>query len=157
MAKLKPVGGIESVVLYRAGEVAGVESTADGCKIVGVDGSSPIALTIMEQSAQAWTSVERVASTLRATHRLRVKIEEPFANELLTPQFLLEAAHLGFVAQITTLSGDEMVMGWSPRFGAASPLKLEELVVTSGEQRIQTPHSTFTLCSIDDSLPIKKS
>lgn len=157
MSTLNPVGGINQVVLYPAGDVLEVISTADNLTIVGVDGSSPILITPMEQSSLVTLEVKSGIEALSVVHRLKISIEECFAEEILTPEFLIQAAYRGFVAQVTTLSGKTVVLGWSRKFGAAAPLRLEGLESSSCEKRIQSPYSILTLVSKDDSLPLSNS
>lgn len=65
---------------------------------------------------------------------------------------LLARSGAGFVAIVTTASGERLTVGCSARFGTAYPLRVTGLTSKSGSSPADLPAATLTLESIDADL-----
>ena len=136
----KPKGGVVAAELYPVAELHDVESLERGGGI-GVeivdDGSSYEELFVAKEGM---VSVE---------HTLTLCASRPDAEAWLDADFVQRCAVEGVVARVEMATGEELLIGWSKRFGFEQALRLEQLHFSSGSEPNFAPRVCLKLGSHD--------
>ena len=136
----KPKGGVVAAELYPVAELHDVESLVRGAGI-GVelvdDGSSYEELFAVKEGL---VSVEHTL-TLCAAH--------PQAGAWLDADFVQRCALEGVVARVDMATGEELLIGWSKRFGFEQALRLKQMHFSSGSEPNVEPCLKLQLWSHD--------
>lgn len=140
------MGGLRSVVLYDAEEVAffGLEPESGAFTRASLAPlATPLEVAVADGGARY---LERLTSTGEVEHRLELTVAG------FTPCRVAQLASMsrrGVVAILTLTSGDSWVVGYSRRGGADYPLRLLGAEAVSCAKRAQMPTTTIVLGSVD--------
>lgn len=143
----KPVGGVESVSLYPADAVQAALFSRDGCEVELA--GSPIKVPLLEDASKYEESSKVHKGVSSVSHLLHIVAERNNAEEWLNPDFIEQATLVGFVAIISLCDGRQLLAGYSARFCDEYPLRLENIISTSGTDLCEVPTVTLRLVSYD--------
>ena len=126
--------------LYPAGELLSLEglTAGEGIGVELVDDSSKYEELFMAK--EGLVSVE---------HTLTLCSDRNLSEGWRDKEFLRHAAAEGVVAHITLLTGERLMVGWSPHFGFEQALRLRSLTFHSGSRPAEQPKVVLTLASRD--------
>jgi hypothetical protein len=144
--RYKPVGGVISAELFAVGGIA----TADD--LVAGQG---VAVELVDDGSQYEESAESDNTLVSVKHTLTLCSDRWLAAAWFDKEFMQRAAADGVAARITMATGEEIVVGWSERFGFEQPLRLKTLTFCSGSKPNDSPRVVLTLSSRDTDSAIK--
>jgi hypothetical protein len=136
----KPVGGVVAAVLYPVGALGEIDdvATVTGIEVELLDDGSSYEEEFI--SKQGLVSVK---------HTLTLCAERSVAQPWLDSDFVQRCAAEGVVARVELSSGEEVQVGWSPKFQFEQALRLAELRFRSGRTLDEVPCVVLTLVSSD--------
>ena len=144
--RYKPVGGIAHVELFAVHGLGGVEDVVPG---QGVE------VSLMDDGSHYDEVTEAQGLPVSVVHTLTLCSDRWLAAAWFDKEFMQRAAADGLVARITMATGEQIVVGWSERFGVEQPLRLKTLSFTSGSKPNDSPRVVLTLWSRDTESAIK--
>ena len=100
-------------------------------------------------------SAESDNTLVSVKHTLTLCSDRWLAAAWFDKEFMQRAAADGLVARITMATGEQIVVGWSERFGLEQPLRLKTLSFCSGSRPNDSPRVVLTLWSRDTESAIK--
>ena len=144
--RYKPVGGIISAELFAVGGIA----TADD--LVAGQG---VAVELVDDGSQYEESAESDNTLVSVKHTLTLCSDRWLAAAWFDKEFMQRAAVEGVAARIRMATGEQIVAGWSERFGFEQALRLKRLTFSSGSKPNDSPRVELTLESYDTESAIK--
>ncbi len=146
---VRPRGGVAKVELIPAGSFAGM-GEAGGVGGVGEVGSVPAAAGYAFREDRAHYSETRSGDGLQMLvhHSLVMEFPAGEAARRAADELVARSGE-GFVAIVTTASGERLSAGWSERFGTGYPLRVAKVSSASGSVPADFPAITVTLESVD--------
>ena len=150
----KPVGGVRSVELFAANNVAVARFSADATqcnKLIFIDPSAVMSCSLLEDCSsfdEKFTFEEGVAAV---QHTLRLAADRNLAGAWLEPEFQREAAQRGICALVMLNDGRQLLVGYSARFGAQQPLRVVQIEISSGCKLSDAPTIILQLEGFDTS------
>ena len=138
--RFKPVGGVAHAELFAVHGLRGVEDMTPG---EGVE------VSLMDDGSHYDEHISSDHLPVSVQHTLTLCAPRSQASAWFDSAFLAHASAEGVVARIALSSGEEMMIGWSPKFGFEQALRLRSLQFHSGDRPQQTPTVELTLCSCD--------
>ena len=143
----KPVGGVESVVLYPADAVQTALFSSEGCSATLLGEDLEVALlddgSYYEERAESDEGITKIA------HRLHLVADRGEAEAWLDADFVERASIEGVVAVVPLADGRRLLVGYSSHFGSEQPLRLTLLTSSSGSKLHDNPTVTLQLVSYD--------
>lgn len=147
-AKYKPVGGVERVALYPTDAVVAALFSKDGCEIT-LSSATPIAVELLDNLSHYEEQAKRRGGATKISHRLNLVADRVAAAKWCTPEFLERCAVEGVIAVISLCDGRHLLAGYSAQFCNEQPLRIEQLISSSGEGLKEMPTITLQLSSHD--------
>ena len=148
----RPKGGVRTVRLATTAEVSAAATSPDNdtrsASIASAVEASGASYDFREDGAQYSETLTGDDSQPLVRHTLVMEFPAEKAARSTVDE-LLAHSHEGFVAVVTRASGEQLLVGYSPRFGAAYPLRVTKVGSTSGSKPADFPALTLTLESID--------
>lgn len=132
------VGGVARVVMHPA---------STPLPEIGECGETSVEIPLDVGVASYIERQELVSGQYRVLHKLSFQFEHgesPFTKEL-TSQLLTKGA----IADVTLGTGATIRVGWSSRYEASAPLRLQNMEFTSGERKVDYPLKSWVWCSTD--------
>ncbi len=143
----KPIGGVESVALYSADAVQTALFSGDGCEVVF--DKDPIEVPLLEDASKYEECSNLENGVISISHLLHIVAERNNAENWLDADFIEQASFEGFVAVISLCDGRRLLAGYSAQFGEEYPLRLENIISTSGTNLGEIPTVALRLVSHD--------
>ncbi|MEE1098418.1 MAG: hypothetical protein UHY58_00670 [Alistipes sp.] len=150
---LKPAGGIRHIELYLTGDVESLsfkEGYPDGISLKQGASSTPLS-PILGQSSLLESITFKDGPKL-CSHTLDIAVTPEQIERLLTEEALRRISDEGCTAVVEFISGESILVGWSPKFGFEQPLRIEKIEIIRGSKRSDLPHIRVLLKSLDDSV-----
>ena len=148
-ASAKPAGGIVSVELIAAADFTGAVYNHAGACFTSAETSGPFAAYVFREDRAAYTE-EASGNDGQPLVKHTLKVEFPAGPETDgAVAGLSAAASGGFVAIVTTGTGQRLLAGYSVRFGTQYPLRPVKVSSASGSCPSDFPSVTVTLESTD--------
>ena len=136
----KPVGGILSAELFYVGDL---ESELDMVEGRGVE----VELIDYKSSYEELMSADN--GLVSVQHTLTLCSDRNLAHEWFDEQWLARLASEGVAARVTLSTGEQIVLGYSERFGFEQALRLQSLKFFSGKSPNESPRVQLVLRSHD--------
>lgn len=149
----KRSGGIRSIALAAAGNIAGAEiDNASGiCTGIHFNESSGFGLyDFMEGEAYFTEELSVTDGVAKVKHEIAFTLERPDNGSANAVKKLLETSKEGIVAVVTTNSNVSFLVGYSDKFGTEQPLRLEKAEMSTGANPANNTTEIITLVSRDD-------
>ena len=147
MANNKPIGGVESCSLYPADAVTTAMFSCDGVEIELSE--TPIEVTLLDDASKYEECAQSKLGATCVSHLLQLVAERNEAGRWLDNDFIERAYLNGLVAVVSLCDGRRLLAGYSALFGNEQPLRLENVISTSGSSLNETPSVTLRLVSQD--------
>ena len=136
----KPVGGLLRAELFA---LEGLSSAEDMVSGAGVE----VSLMDDGSSYEELHSAEGLPVSVQ--HTLTLCSDRNLAREWFDEQWLARLASEGVAARVTLSTGEQIVLGYSERFGFEQALRLESLKFFSGKSPNERPRVQLVLRSHD--------
>ena len=136
----KPVGGVRDVELFAVQGFNRVEDMVQG---------EGVTVLLMDDGSHYDEHISAEGLPVSVQHTLTLYADRNNASAWFDKEFLSLASTEGVVARIRLTTGEEIVVGWSPKFGFEQALRLRSLQFHSGSRPQQTPTVELTLSSHD--------
>ena len=140
LRRYRPIGGVTAAKLFPVSELDSVEDVAKG-------GGIEVELLDDGSCYEETISAEQGLVSVRHTLTLCAQVDK--AGEWMDADFLQRCATEGVVACVGLASGEELRLGWSPKFGFEQALRLDKLNFHSGDEPNTPPSLRLTLWSQD--------
>ncbi|MBO5875046.1 MAG: hypothetical protein J6Q20_00805 [Alistipes sp.] len=150
----KPVGGVRSVRLCAAENVDYVEfaEDANGYKLLTFfDREQIMECSLLEDASWLEESFAFEDGVVAVQHTLTLVAERNDAAAWIEPEFYREAMDMGLCAEVELNDGRRLLVGYSERFGSQQPLRIKEIISSSGSRLVDSPRIKMTLESYDTS------
>lgn len=138
--RFKPVGGVAHAELFAVHSLGGVEDIVSG---------QGVAVPLMDDGSHYDEHIEASGLPVSVEHTLTLCSDRNLSEGWRDKEFLRHAAAEGVVAHITLLTGERLMVGWSPHFGFEQALRLRSLTFHSGSRPAEQPKVVLTLASRD--------
>lgn len=145
--RYKPVGGIAHVELFAVHGLGGVEDMVPG---QGVE------VSLMDDGSHYDEVTEAQGLPVSVVHTLTLCSDRNLTAAWRDAEFLMHAAAEGVAARIRLRTGEELLVGWSQRFGFEQALRLRSLTFHSGSRPQEQPKVVLTLSSRDTTSALDK-
>lgn len=155
--RLKPAGGVRSVILTPAVNVRNVLFHMAGNKWLRcnmVDEEQAMNCTLVEDRSSFEEQLTDDEGLVSVRHRLRLVSDRNFAEHWLDEGFVEECRRDGVVAIATLGDGRMVLVGYSQKFCGEQPLRLKSLTVRSGSKPSDVPTVEMVLESVDTSFAV---
>jgi hypothetical protein len=136
----KPVGGLLRAELFA---LEGLSSAEDMVSGAGVE----VSLMDDGSSYEELHSAEGLPVSVQ--HTLTLCSDRNQAREWFDEQWLAHLASEGVAARVTLSTGEQIVLGYSERFGFEQALRLQSLKFLSGKSPNDSPRVQLVLRSLD--------
>lgn len=136
----KPVGGLLRAELFA---LEGLSSAEDMVSGAGVE----VSLMDDGSSYEELHSAEGLPVSVQ--HTLTLCSDRNLAREWFDEQWLARLASEGVAARVTLSTGEQIVLGYSERFGFEQALRLQSLKFFSGKSPNESPRVQLVLRSHD--------
>lgn len=136
----KPVGGVTHVELFAVQGLNRVEEMVEGKGLV---------VALMDNGSHYDEHISAESLPVSVQHTLTLYSYRNNASAWFDSEFLTHASAEGVAARIRMTTGEEIVVGWSPKFGFEQALRLRSLQFHSGNRPQQMPTVELTLSSHD--------
>ena len=136
----KPVGGLLRAELFA---LEGLSSAEDMVSGAGVE----VSLMDDGSSYEELHSAEGLPVSVQ--HTLTLCSDRNLAREWFDEQWLARLASEGVAARVTLSTGEQIVLGYSERFGFEQALRLQSLKLFSGKSPNESPRVQLVLRSHD--------
>ena len=152
--RLKPAGGVRSVILTPADNILNVSFDNTGsrwryCNMV--DEQQAMECTLVEDRSSFEEKLTDDEGLLSVRHTLRLVSDRNFAEMWIEKDFAEECRRSGLVAIAMLGDGRNVVVGYSRKFYDEQPLRLKSLSVHSGSKPSDVPTVEMVLESVDTS------
>ncbi len=144
--KYKPIGGVTSAELFSVGDKVGAEELVAG---------QGVAVGLVDDGSKYEELLSANATPVSVQHTLTLCSDRQLAAEWFDEAFLQRTALEGVAARITLATGEELLLGYSERFGFEQALRLKSLSFNSGDRPNNSPKVVLTLVSEDTCSAIK--
>ncbi len=145
-------GGIRSLALVQAEAVAEAEYDVDaGCwaRLTLSQGKEFAEYHFKEDEAVFTETVTANAAGVLVTHTLSFVLERMDTASARAVRELCTSTPNGLVAIVTTNNDVSVVVGYSRKFGAGYPLRVQRAAAASGRKLADTSAETVVLVSVD--------
>ncbi len=145
-------GGIRSLALVQAEAVVDAEYDVDAGCWAGLTLSPGTEFTeyhFKEDEAAFTETVASNAAGVLVTHTLSFTLERMDTASAHAVRELCSSAPNGLVAVVTSNNDVSVIVGYSRRFGAAYPLRVQRAAAASGRKLADTSAETVVLVSVD--------
>lgn len=145
-------GGIRSLALVQAEAVTAADYDVDAGCYTGITLAGGKAFAVYhfkeDEAAFTETAVTNAAGAL-VTHRLSFTLERMDEASATAVQELCKSAPNGLIAIVTSNNDVSVLAGYSERFGAAYPLRVQSAAAASGRKLTDVSVETVVLASSD--------
>ncbi len=138
--KYKPIGGITAAELFAVGDKVGAEELIAG---------QGVAVALVDDGSKYEEVASADAAPVSVQHTLTLCSDRTLAAEWFDEEFLQRAAIEGLAARVTLATGEQVMLGWSERFGFEQALRLKSLTFSSGSSPNDSPRVVLTLVAYD--------
>ena len=138
--RYKPVGGVTHVELFAVQGLSRVEDMVEG---------RGLTVALMDDGSHYDEHISAEGLPVSVQHTLTLYAERNHASAWFDGDFLAHATTEGLAARIRLTTGEEITVGWSPKFGFEQALRLRSLQFHSGDRPQQRPTVEMTLSSRD--------
>ena len=138
--RYKPIGGIHSARLYTLGSATSLEEVLLG---------EAVEVSLWDDGSSYEEKICSVEGLVSVQHTLTLCSDHSRAAAWFDAHFLERCAAEGVVAVVQLSTGEQVVVGWSERFGLEQALRLASLDFSSGERPNSSPQVRLTLKSKD--------
>ena len=114
-----------------------------------------VEVSLMDDGSHYDEQTQASGLPVSVEHTLTLCSDRWLAAAWFDKEFMQRAAADGVAARITMATGEEIVVGWSERFGFEQPLRLKTLTFCSGSKPNDSPRVVLTLSSRDTDSAIK--
>lgn len=146
-ANYKPVGGVESAVLYPADAVVTALFSNEGCEVSFT--GTPLEVALIEDKSLYEECAEYEYGVAKISHQLHLVADREDAKSWLEADFLEQASIDGVVALLSLCDGRKLLVGYSAQFGNEQPLRLKTVTTSSGTMLRERPTVALQLTSFD--------
>ncbi len=157
---VKPVGGIEAVRLIPIGDLESVQIVRGCCTGITLrTGGQSIEWPILEDRSSYREETLCENGVPRIRHTLQLVCDPEELRSQTGARQLARLADEGVAARIETAGGTTLLAGWSERFGAEQPLRLQGQSLDTGDKPLARPQLQLTFTSEDTSpaLPVEEA
>ncbi len=144
--KYKPVGGVLSAELFTVYDKVGVEDLLKG---------QGVAVELVDDGSKYEEKASANNTLVSVQHTLTLCSDRSLAAAWFDDEFLCRAAVEGVAARVKMATGEELLLGWSERFGFEQALRLESLLFSSGSSPNDSPRVELRLVGCDVSSALK--
>lgn len=136
----KPVGGVIAAELFLVSDIASTEDVVEG---------GGIAVTLVDDGSSYEERFLSDEGLVSVQHTLTLCCSRNDAVPWLDARFVRLCAAEGVVARVVLATGEQVVVGWSQRFGFEQALRLEQMRFWSGEKPTDAPQVELRLVCHD--------
>lgn len=144
--KYKPIGGITAAELFTVGDKVGAEELIAG---------QGVAVALVDDGSKYEEVASADATPVSVQHTLTLCSDRQLAAAWFDKGFLQHAATEGLAARVSLATGEELLLGYSERFGFEQALRLKSLSFSSGSSPNDSPRVVLTLAACDTDSAIK--
>ncbi len=148
----KPVGGIRSVVLLSAANVAQAAFAEGGTictSLEFVDDEALVECPLLEDASSFEEEITPDGGAVAVRHRVTLVADREEFNVWLAPKLSSESIGDGLCALVTLNSGCRLLLGYSERFEAQQPLRIISIKTESGSRPLDVPKVVMVLENFD--------
>lgn len=141
--------------LFAADNVARVTFGADAStylRLIFTSATAVMECSLLEDTSSLEESMSFEGGAVAVRHTLTLVADRNLAAAWLGPEFRNESLLKGLCAVVTLNDGRQLLVGYSERFGAQQPLRIKEIISSSGQRPSEAPTITMILENYDTSV-----